>query len=69
MIRTISIIRTLILFTLCLTGVVLLFCEEQDENQLVFIIHAIFDKAIAMESFYTMVRLCKRWNNPELKGL
>lgn len=60
--KTISIIRIAILATIACLATLFLFGEEQDDNVLAFLLHAIVDKALAFALFFWSGRLYKRWS-------
>lgn len=70
MIKTISIIRIAILLTLGCVAFIFLFGEEQDEKPSAFLLHIIFDKALATALICHIAFLYKRWRkvDPWLKA-
>lgn len=60
--KLISIIRIAILVVVCCFAILFLFGEEQDENVLTFVFHAIVDKALGIALFFWGGRLYKRWS-------
>lgn len=67
--KAISIYRIIVLFTLCMFGFLLLFGEEVDKDTMVFFIHFIIDKVLAVGALFLMARLYKEWRrvDPWLK--
>lgn len=60
--KTISIIRIAILVVVGCLAILFLFGEEQDENVLAFLFHAIVDKTLGIALFFLGGRLYKRWS-------
>lgn len=59
--KTISIIRIALLLILVSAAALLFLGEEQDENELTFLLHVLIDKAAAVALGYTAYRLWRRW--------
>ena len=60
--KSISIIRIAVLFALGIIGSLFLFSEEHDENQLIFWLHLLFDKAIGFLMYFVFYKLYSRWS-------
>lgn len=67
---TVSLIRILVLIALGLIAFLLIFCEEQDETTMAFILHVLFDKSIGVLCILAFGYLYKRWSkvDPCLKA-
>lgn len=68
--KTISIIRICILFVLSGLAMIFIFGEEQDENNLAFLLHVIVDKALGIGLCFYICSIYKRWSkvDPWLKA-
>ncbi len=60
-----SLIRIALLLILSSVGVLLIFCEERDENIWSFVLHVIMDKAIGVGCIYSMIKLYDRWSKTD----
>ncbi len=63
--KAISILRIAILFAVFGIGMLFLFGEEQDESNVAFFFHFIFDKALAFGAGYLTYVLYRRWSKSD----
>lgn len=63
--KLVSIIRVAVVLALSTFAFLYLFGEELDENLSAWMLHFLFDKALAFISILVVVRLYKRWSKTD----